>query len=100
MTNRWPPGTVKIHEGCGGLVRWVEAVRTPGVGYYGECLECHSERVVVEDIVPVLPDDPNINPTDVVNESDQDTLAQLDWDDDSDWDENQARFRSEVSALA
>lgn len=100
MTGPWPPGTVKIHQNCGGLVRWVEAVCTPGVGHYGHCLECDHEEIVVEQIIPVLPADPEVQPTDVVNEDEEGTLAQLAWDDDADWEENQERLRSEVSALA
>lgn len=100
MTNRWPPGTVKIHENCGGLVRWVEAIKTPGVGYHGECLRCHDDRIVVEDILPLLVEQDDVYPTDIRDQNDHDTLAALQWDDDADWDENQERFQQEVSGLA
>lgn len=100
MSDRWPPGTVKIHENCGGLVRWVEAVQTPGVGYHGDCLECDAEELVIEDILPLLTPGPNVHDVDVVNETDRETLADLKWADDLDWEANQARFREEVAVLA
>ena len=43
----------KIHEGCGGIVRWVEAVHWKGVGYYGECLHCGEDHLTVEEIIPL-----------------------------------------------
>lgn len=92
MSNHWPPGTMKIHEGCGGLVRWVEAVRTPGVGWTGECLTCHDEQIVVEDIVPIQTEADEQIP-ELVNAMDRDDLAALAWDDDADWDTNQTRLR-------
>lgn len=86
----------KIHEGCGGLVRWVEAFDDPHVGYTGECLECGDERVVIEDIIPIRCPDGKIA-TDVVNAADIGTLRDLSWDADADWDENQERLQQVIA---
>lgn len=82
---------VKIHEDCGGLVRWVEAVNTPGVGYVGECLECRRDRLSIEDIIPL-----KMRREDVPLE-DRDTLAGLEWDHDASFADNQRRLSEEVA---
>lgn len=96
MSRRWPPGTAKIHEGCGGLVRWVEAVKQPGVRWTGHCLKCEAEPLTIEDIVPVRPER-DLEPIEVVNQTSTQTLAELQWDDEADWDENQARLRELIA---
>lgn len=88
---------MKIHEQCGGLVRWVEAVETPGVGWAGHCLRCDTEGIVVEHIVPIQTESGE-HPHEIVNSADLDTLADLEWDDNADWDANQTRLRQEVLA--
>ena len=82
---------MKIHEGCGGLVRWVEAVNTPGVGYFGECDHCNTRRLVVEEIVPVeLPD--GMRYEEFVEQHDPDDYADVYWDEDADWESNQSQI--------
>ncbi|AAM88760.1 hypothetical protein PhiCh1p87 [Natrialba phage PhiCh1] len=81
----------KIHEDCGGVVRWVEAVDTPGVGYQGECLGCGETEIVVEAIIPIE----DLGPSDVLELNPAD-LDDLRWDYDADFDENQERLLQEV----
>lgn len=93
---RWPHTShAKIHEGCGGLVRWVEPVDTPGVGFTGECCACHDTRIPTEAIIPVRAD-PGQTGQQLVADVDQETLAGLRWDDDSEWNENQKRLREAI----
>lgn len=97
MSQQWPHTThAKIHEGCGGYVRWVEAFDQPGVGYTGECLWCGHSRIVVEDIIPIKarPDQTGYQ---LVKDVDPDTLAELEWDDDADFEENQKRLREVIN---
>lgn len=99
MTNRWP-NCVKIHENCGGIVRWVEAIMTPGVGYQGECVECGEGELVVEEILPVeLPDD--------VRSAHQHEFwgayrlknwRDMEWDAEASWEENQQQFKERLGA--
>lgn len=86
----------KIHECCGGLVRWVEAYDNPHVGYTGQCVECGEEGVVVEDIIPVRCPEGKIA-TDVYNSAELEELRGLAWDDDADWEENQERLQSVIA---
>lgn len=95
---RWESNSVlKLHEGCGGLVRWVEAYDDPHVGYTGECLECSSDRLPVEHIIPVEIDDGR-TATDLYNDADVETLRELEWDDTTAWDANQDRLREAIEA--
>ena len=103
MSNLWnEPAYIKIHEGCGGRIRWVEAIDTPGVGYTGECTECLKENVVTEDIIPIeVRGDAGefageFDIRDTVLEMKKDELAELTWKPDDTYDENQERIRSEV----
>lgn len=82
----------KIHEGCGGLVRWVEAIRTPGVGYKGECTACGVEELVVEEIIPIE----DYRPRDLYSVPPSE-LASLEWNEAVDWEANQDRLSSEVA---
>jgi len=81
----------KIHEGCGGVVRWVEAIDRPGVGFAGECRYCGREHIVEEEIVPVR----TLDPVDALRR-DRGQLALLEWDHEQSWDENQTRFAEEL----
>lgn len=87
---------LKIHENCGGLVRWVEAVHDPHVGYYGNCLACGLDDIVVEQIIPIKEAKPEAG---VILEKDSSRLADLEWDDDASWNENQERLKEEVKQL-
>jgi len=96
MSPKWESSSVaKIHENCGGLVRWVEAYDDPHIGYTGECLECGREGIVVEAIIPVECPDGAIA-TDVFNEADLATLRDLEWHDAEDYETNQTRLQQQV----
>lgn len=96
MTPRWPATThLKIHEHCGGMVRWVEAYDRPGVGFTGECLECGREGIVVESIIPIRCDSDE-TAVDLYNEVPIETLRDLEWDDDDEWNHNQKRLQQKV----
>lgn len=74
-------GWAKIHAGCGGLVRYVEAWDQPGVGWTGECVHCGSTRIDEERIVfvtdPAVPDDIG-DVTDLIDHPESD-LAELEY---------------------
>lgn len=99
MSERWQ-GCLKIHEGCGGHVRWVEAVRRPGVGYHGDCLGCNETELPVEQIIPIeLPDDVRqAREHEYWDEFDLDTWRRLVWNDDRDWERNQYRIQRALNA--
>lgn len=86
----------KIHEGCGGLVRWVEAYDDPHTGYTGQCLECGREGIVIEDII-AIPCDAGEIATDVVNDVDIETLRSLRWDEGAGVDANHERLKEEIA---
>lgn len=44
-------GWAKIHEGCGGLCRYVEAVDVVGTGWTCECLHCEATNIPDECVV-------------------------------------------------
>lgn len=93
------PMFFKIHEGCGGLVRWVEAVDRPGVGWTGECQGCDTEGIVTERIIPVCTRDH----ADLFDQLDDLGIRQrrdLTWVDGADWETNQERLANQVRALA
>jgi|GEM_PF-5544296 len=95
MSNRWD-GCIKLHENCGGLVRWVEAVHTPGVGYFGECIGCGESDLVVEEIVPVeVPDGERI--AEFKERAGGIGRDAVSWDDESDWDANQERLQEQIA---
>jgi hypothetical protein len=94
---RWRNHSVaKIHEACGGLVRWVEAVDRPGVGWTGECLDCGRENIPRERMIP-LDLDSDEQAVLLVNETDREILARLEWNEDADWTENQNRLREAIN---
>lgn len=89
---RWEhPAHTKIHEGCGGVVRWVEAVHRQSVGYTGECLECGEKNIVIEDIIPI--EAPDFDLKKGIWTSDLDVREGLEWDEAVDWESNQERLR-------
>lgn len=88
----------KIHEGCGGVARWVEAIDRPGVGWHGECTRCQRSGLPTEAMVPIeeydeheLRSDENATATE---------LADLHWDEGADWEANQRRLAMEIDAMA
>lgn len=88
-------GCVKIHENCGGVIRWVEALDMPGVGYTGDCIHCPAEHIVVERMIPVERFDVN-----EVCGMPKEVLEGLEWDHDEDFETNQERLESELSRYA
>lgn len=97
MSNRWQSNEfAKIHEDCGGLVRWVEAYDDPFTGYNGECLECGEDRIVVEDIIPIRCDPDEIG-MEMINDVEIETLRELEWDEDDEWSHNQERLRRAIA---
>lgn len=97
MSRTWPKFThVKLHENCGGLVRWVEALNKPGVQYTGQCLFCDRDGIPMERILPIeFGDDHELR--DAVLAMDREDRADLRWNDDADWATNQERL---VEAVA
>lgn len=92
----WESNThLKIHEGCGGLVRWVEAYDDPHTGFTGECLECGEQRIVVERIIPIEVPPGEIG-IELFNRSDIGDLRALTWDQSDDYRENQRRLADEL----
>ena len=93
---KWESNSVaKIHETCGGLVRWVEAYDDPHVGYTGECLECGKSGIVVEDIIPIELDGGEIAP-DLINRVRLQKRRGLRWDEDLSWEVNQERLAEKI----
>ena len=87
---------MKIHEGCGGLVRWVEAVKRPGVGYTGHCLHCDTEGIVVERIIPVKR--AKVEAGVFLDNYDFKALRKLEWKDEDSFEENQERLKNEIES--
>jgi len=95
---RWESSThMKIHVGCGGLVRWVEAYDQPGVGYTGECLGCSCDRVPVESILPFeIPDDEAC--VELYGRVEAHDLREFEWDpEEHEYDGRQAAFRELIA---
>lgn len=92
MTAKIWEACVKIHAGCGGVCRWVEAVERPHVGYTGECLFCDTTNIAVEQMIPLE----DFTERQLLRVSPTDTLAGLEWDEHDDWESNQARLREIV----
>lgn len=93
MSDRWS-GCTKIHENCGGLVKWVEAVHTPGVGYFGKCEKCGRDGLVVERIIPIEKGQDELG--ELLGYGEYDKIAELSWEEDDSWDENQERLEQEL----
>lgn len=99
MNTRWPKTThLKIHQHCGGMVRWVEAYDDPHVGFTGQCLECGEEGIVVEDILPFeLPD--GMTCCEAYNQADLEDLRSFLWEPNPDnYDAKQQEFRELIDA--
>jgi len=99
MTTRWSAQThLKIHQNCGGLVRWVEAYDQPGVGFTGECVTCHTDGIPVERILPFeLPD--GMACVEAYNALDIEDLRGFEWDpEEHSYKEKQAEFRKLIKA--
>jgi len=94
MSKMWD-GCVKIHEGCGGVCRWVEAVDRPHVGYTGECLHCGRRNLPVEEMIPLE----DFSGRQLLRVAPTDALAGLEWDEYDDWESNQARLRAIVDEV-
>lgn len=96
MSTTWPKTSfVKVHEGCGGLVRWVEAMNKPGVHYTGQCQHCSREGIPMEQIIP-LEYGTDGEFKDAIHDMTRQDREQLAWDEDADFDENQARLREQI----
>lgn len=91
---RWTD-CVKIHSSCGGIVRWVEAIHTPGVGWTGECEHCCESHIPVEHLIPVE----DISHDRVANIPVADR-RDLSWDESASWEANQSRLTNTVTLLA
>lgn len=73
-------GVVKIHQNCGGQVRWVECLNRPGVEFTGECVACEATNLPVEDCFHLYEDDlpGDLTKKDIVETPESD-LAELHW---------------------
>lgn len=87
-------GCMKIHQGCGGLVKWTEALETPGVGYYGKCEACQTSQIVQEQIIPV--DESKVDAKLLLKNKESDRLSDLEWVNEATWFENQERLKKEI----
>lgn len=103
MTQWETPPWIKIHENCGGIVRWVEAIDQPGVQWTGDCRRCTQDGIVIEQIIALF-DDSDLEATttlrDRVESISAEDLADLEWDDDADIQENRRRLKDEVIQMA
>lgn len=91
MANIWlaQKGVLKLHQGCGGLVRWVEAFDRPCAGWTGECVRCGDTNLPRECIIPVdLPDGLRVTDVELPSE------FTFQWDESATWDENQRRVKA------
>lgn len=93
---------VKIHENCGGICYWQEAITTPGVMWEGKCLHCHADHLAIEDMIPIErraadnydPDTPRL--LEAVRNTSIDDRGKLEWANRDSWDQNQDRLREEL----
>lgn len=100
MSKTWPKTSfVKIHEACGGIVRWVEALNQPGVHYTGECMHCASENIPEEHIIPLAYRGDG-EYRQAIRSMDLEKRRELQWDDDADFGENQKRFAKQIQGAA
>ena len=88
---------MKIHEGCGGLCIWVEALETPGVGYYGKCMACQTGQIVVEQMIPI--EKAKVEAGIFFDSGEPEKLADLEWKEEDSWEENQERLKQEIESL-
>lgn len=95
------PPWIKLHENCGGVVCWVEAINTPSVGYTGDCSMCRQDGIPTEEIIPLY-DGSRVETglRERIEACSREDLAGLRWNDDADFDTNQARLKAEIIELA
>ncbi len=100
MTTLWPKTThVKIHEGCGGVVAWREALERPAVHFTGACQHCGADSLAQEAILPLeVGGDDDYRRT--IRETPLEDRAALSWDDDADFETNQRRFKKTLEGNA
>lgn len=97
MSQTWPKYShEKLHENCGGRVRWVEALDTPGVHYTGHCLHCDRDGIPMERII-AIEFGKDLELRNAIREMPLDERADLSWDDDADWAANQTRLIEAVT---
>jgi len=94
MSEMWD-GCVKIHENCGGVCRWVEAIDRRGVDYTGECTACGKTNIPVGGMIPIE----FASRVEVLNVAPCETLELLEWSDDDTWEQNQERLGTTLSML-
>jgi len=85
---------MKIHEGCGGLCKWVEAIETPGVGYYGKCMACQTGQILVEQMIPI--DRAKVEAGVFLENGEPEKLDDIKWNKKDSWEENQERLKQEI----
>lgn len=104
MTQWETPPWIKIHENCGGIVRWVEAIDQPGVQWTGDCQQCLADGGVVLEEIIALFDDSDLDTAttlrDRVEAIPAEDLAELEWDDDAHVQENRRRLKDEIIEMA
>jgi len=96
MSLTWPKTSfVKLHEGCGGVVAWREALGRPAVHFTGECQHCDADALAQEQILPV-----EVHGNDEYRRAVRDLplaeRAALAWNDDAEWRDNQQRLAREI----
>lgn len=94
MPNIWDE-CAKIHKGCGGVCRWIEAIDHPGVGYTGDCTACDDTNLPTEAMIPIE----GVPNQQLLRVAPCSTLAQLEWDEQSNWETNQERLRITVDGI-
>lgn len=83
MPETFIEGVVKVHLGCGGIVRAVEDLNTRAVEYGYECLHCQSDGIVREDLLFLYADEfGDLDRQDLINAPRQ-RLEKIQWD--KDW---------------
>lgn len=101
MSNTWPKTSfVKVHEGCGGIVRWVEALDKPAVHYTGECRQCGREDLTREEILPIRIAESYEEARKKIRQMTVEERAKLEWDEDDEWKHNQQRLTEEVGVAS
>lgn len=96
MTVLWPKTTyVKIHEGCGGIVAWREAIGRPSVHFTGECDTCTCDDIVQESIIPIeVGSDEDYRRQ--IMELPSSERRELDWDEDDTFRHNQKQIAESI----
>ncbi|MDY6777170.1 MAG: hypothetical protein SVU32_00765 [Candidatus Nanohaloarchaea archaeon] len=103
MPSREWERSVKIHEGCGGICRFVEAIDTPNVQWTGECLHCDATSLVLEDMIPIEKHPRDSDFTEwlaQVRDVSMERRRRAKWNNDDSWDQNQKRLREALELRA